>query len=144
MDYLSRRRNWGPFLPYSAPKANEPIEVDEDSDSDSDDPDYIPPAAQDSEDDDDMDDDMDDQPALVIRPPRRKAPPAPENLRADWVHLAAIRIVTQASLQEHFQWAEICGTLLSLDSFRTGAWIPRSPPHPETEWDWAGVEGVWR
>ncbi|KAF7793559.1 hypothetical protein EIP86_004673 [Pleurotus ostreatoroseus] len=144
MDYLSRRRNWGPFLPYFAPKAEERIEVDEDSDSDSEDPDYIPPDAQDSEDDEDMDDDMDERPTLVVHPPRRKAPPTPENLRADWVHLAAIRVVAQASLQEHFQWADIRDTLLSLDSFRIGAWIPRSPPQLETERDWAGVEGVWR
>lgn len=139
VSYLSRRRHWGPFLPYRGPE-HDGQEQDEDfEDSDSDDSDYIPTSTRDT-----SDGCADEASPVAIRWGRRKTDPAPENMRADWIHLAAIRIVAQASLQEHFQWAEIRDTLLSMDSFRAGAWIPRSPAQAITEWDWAGVEGVWR
>lgn len=94
--------------------------------------------------------------------------PAPTSaqLRADWAHLAAVRVVVEANLRESFQASELRG-LFSLDGLRRGSapWDASAykPPQsidemPEevgkgkeklTEsddvwgWDWAGVTGVW-
>lgn len=145
--YLSRRRAWGPFLPYRAPGVEGEESVE--SDDDSDDSDYVPNEAADTEDEDrpydeDEDDEDEDEDYTPHPPAHHKPPPAPENLRADWIHLAAIRVDCQMGLQGHPEWPEIQDNLTLWDSFRQGTWVPSKPEESTHEWDWAGVEGVWR
>lgn len=69
------------------------------------------------------------------------------DLKPDWIHLAAVRLITQEAIT----------TYLSIDHhplfgggnyLRRGAWVPPyscdGTTHDRYERDWAGVEGVWR
>ncbi|PSR84472.1 hypothetical protein PHLCEN_2v5430 [Hermanssonia centrifuga] len=133
--YLSRRRTWGPFLP-----ALDGTYTDDDDESDPDDADFIPESENTSNSGDE-----EEQDNLAHGPI-----PPPEDLYADWIHLAAIRMDVQACLQEHHQWEDIRESLTSLDGLRPGRWFPsRKHDNEQTSGstyniDWAGVEGVWR
>ena len=189
MRYLSRKRAWGPFLR---------VHTEGEEDSSDEDDEYSPPsdsesdwstaeAVGNSEDEDELlgGNDGDWMPR---RNRLRKPLPTAPDLRADWEHLAAIRVVVQARLEEKMrtlhtnfgQWfepgqlEEFHGTLLGWQNIRAGVWstgptngenqigeqkgagsssgaaeagpsaLPKTPSEPLVEWDWAGVEGIWR
>ncbi len=138
--YLSRRRAWGPFLP-----ALDGIYTDEDDESDPDDADFIPESENASNSGDE-----EEEEGNLAHPAAHGPIPPPEDLYADWIHLAAIRMDVQACLQEHHQWEDIRESLTSLDGLRPGRWFPsRKHDNEQTSGstyniDWAGVEGVWR
>ncbi|KAI0759544.1 hypothetical protein BD413DRAFT_596809 [Trametes elegans] len=139
MEYLTRSRHWGPFLPVASHQETPELEndyVDDDDDDDVEDRDYIPP---------------DDAAALL----------------ADWAWLGAARIVAECTLRAHAATGNI-RKLERWDNLREGFWVPAeddgvvdevdltasvgldaqgggegSPKSPH-ERDWAGVEGVWR
>ncbi|KIP04335.1 hypothetical protein PHLGIDRAFT_200529 [Phlebiopsis gigantea 11061_1 CR5-6] len=184
MRYLDPRRAYGPFLRVPMDDEDEYAPSDED---DAEDGDYVPRHDHDDSDDDDAEFDADAGPVFVhIAAPRRPRPlPSAADLRADWEHLAAIRIVVQARMEEtmkaprgmvqqwfqHGKLDDLQRTLLSWENVRAGVWsagpkdvksadacaeasgssslaqestIPKSPSEPLIEWDWAGVQGVWR
>ncbi|RDX40069.1 hypothetical protein OH76DRAFT_1413201 [Lentinus brumalis] len=164
MRYLSRRRNWGPYLPWP-PKAPKPAVVpsvddytadDDDDDMDSDE-DYMPP------------DDGDTTPSATPEPPDGPtlppgAVPPPQHLYPDWTWLAAARVVAECKLRAHVDATDVA-QLEAWDNLRAGAWGPasdtgrdrsmeaeadsRAEPLSGDEWkkhqrDWAGAEGAWR
>lgn len=171
--YLSRRRNWGPYLPsppiiikFQNVRLVEEDDDDEDMDSDSEsDGDYHPP------------DDSNHTSSSVTPEPhgedpqRRDAAPLPDHLYPDWTWLAAARIIAECKLRAHVDPADIA-RLEDWDNLRSGAWVPSLSSEPmdddtdawrsserksqtqggnaeSEEWrkyerDWAGVEGTWR
>ena len=167
MDYLSRRRNWGPYLavlPHMSSEeigsadTNAPELHAEHSDSDmEDDEDYVPP------------DDASQSPSSASpepgQPPSTGALLTPEQLRPDWAWLAAARVVAECKLRQHVD-AEDVAKLEDWDNLRGGVWVPDPPgpslddefeesakvqetDEPGEEWrryerDWAGAEGIWR
>ncbi|RPD53811.1 hypothetical protein L226DRAFT_516813 [Lentinus tigrinus ALCF2SS1-7] len=167
MRYLSRRRNWGPYLPWppKTPKpeiaavVDEPSEDDDDEDMDSD-GDYVPPAG--GGDTSSSSATPEPQPGGSSVP--HDTVPSPENLYPDWTWLAAARVVAECKLRAHVDAADIA-RLEAWDNLRAGAWIPppdagrdgsadilveAGPSDDEgEEWkkhqrDWAGAEGTWR
>lgn len=198
MGYLSRRRAWGPFLRVRAEKGPRGDVVSVASSDDDDEDEYHPlPERTPSDSSEEVEsDDEDYVPPHARHPAGPRNPPGPEELCADWEHLAAIRVVVQAKLEEKLlqlqadfgQWfepgsvEEVLWTLLGWENVRAGVWtgvrarregrnggvsvqmetrgaavarggsgetvssapILKSPGDPPTEWDWAGVEGVWR
>ncbi|EKM61560.1 uncharacterized protein PHACADRAFT_204731 [Phanerochaete carnosa HHB-10118-sp] len=205
MNYLSRKRAWGPFLRVHSDKSERQDAMSASS-SDDEDGEYhhIPeqtPSDSEASQSDSEEDGEDEENQDYVPPHQRntepKPLPQPEDLQADWEHLAAIRIVVQAKLEEKLnmlqtdagQWfepgqvEEILKTLLGWENVRSCVWtgaqakrktkqeegsnsqrqatkisnstgisgssgqaasLLRSPSEPLTEWDWAGVEGVWR
>ena len=188
MRYLHPRRAYGPFLRVPLDGTGDDPSDEEDDAADED---FVPPP--DGGDDSDSDASDDDGPAdlgrvrvfLPVTPHAPRPPPAAAELRADWEHLAAIRIVVQARMEEAMrvphgvlhEWFQpgrlddLRRTLLSWENVRAGVWsagpvksveasedeeaggsstpaqesiIPMSPSEPLVEWDWAGVQGVWR
>ena len=144
MHYPSRRRAWGPFQAYYEQREAKPGAVaaqDIDEDSDSDDPDFVP---YDADTDDDFSTDGEDE---EFHPPaqvKSKPPPEPSHLRVDWMHVAAMRTDIQLALEDTSpEWPQLRDALSTWDNIRAGAWIPERS-EGATEWDWAGVEGVWR
>lgn len=171
--YLSRRRNWGPYLPsppiiikFQNVRLVEEDDDDEDMDSDSEsDGDYLPP------------DDSNHTSSSATPEPhgedpqRRDAAPLPDHLYPDWTWLAAARIIAECKLRAHVDPADIA-RLEDWDNLRSGAWVPSLSSEPmdddtdawrsserksqtqggnaeSEEWrkyerDWAGVEGTWR
>lgn len=166
MRYLSRRRNWGPYLPWppktpkpaAVPSVDEHTGEDDDEDMDSDE-DYVPP------------DDGDTSASATPEPPDGPAlppgaVPPPEHLYPDWTWLAAARVVAECKLRAHVDAAEVA-RLEAWDNLRAGPWVPapdagrdgsmeaeaRDVEEPSSgedeEWkkhqrDWAGAEGTWR
>ncbi len=71
----------------------------------------------------------------------------------DWVHLAAVRLVTQEAIKKKLN-IEQHSLFHGLDSIRGGAWATMPQDRikvqkslskaPLDGYDWAGVEGVWR
>ena len=203
--YLSRKRAWGPFLPVPL----EPVAktghgaagsstTSGDDDDDEYDDDYHPLFRSTSTTPEDSDEEEPEDQLILPWPewmtrPERPLPDA-QDLRADWEHLAAIRVVVQARLEEKMkalqanfgQWfeagqlSEFHDTLLGWHAVRTGVWstgaprdnletneeqasnespvtgtskenasteaisLLKTPNEPPIEWDWAGVEGIWR
>ncbi|KAM5532007.1 hypothetical protein V8D89_014341 [Ganoderma adspersum] len=169
MDYLSPRRNWGPYLAILPRTSSENVGAgdasvpdahaeDSDSDMDDDDGDYVPP-------------DDASQSASSASPEPGQLPPTgtlltPAQLRPDWAWLAAARVVAECKLRQHVD-AEDIAKLEDWDNLRGGAWVPELPrptlddefedsvalqveiDEPGEEWrkyerDWAGAEGIWR
>ena len=170
MHYLSRRRNWGPYLAILPRAANEmdcdlgipileasPEDFDSDSEADAD---YVPP-------DDDASASTSSATPEPGQSPSTGTLPTPEQLHPDWAWLAAARIVAECKLRQHVD-AEDIAKLEDWDNLREGAWVPDpprpglddametlaqvqepEPEEPEEEWkkyqhDWAGAEGIWR
>ena len=164
MRYLSRRRNWGPYLPWppKSPKPAVTAVVDEDDADDDEedmesDEDYVPP------------DDGDTSSSATPEPPEGPVVPpgevpSPEHIYPDWAWLASARVITECKLRAHVDAADVA-RLENWDNLRAGAWI--SPPNADRdgsveghdedrqwdttdeEWkkhqhDWAGAEGTWR
>lgn len=138
MDYLSRDRNWGPFLAIDPDRADTP---DSDSasagSSDSDDPDWVPGG----------------NPSLVAH-----ALGIADKLLPDWSWLGAARVVAENTLRAT-QAVESVERVTAWDNLREGAWVPSSMFPLESDvgnsegsdgteetlgHDWAGAEGVWR
>ncbi|KAI0689154.1 hypothetical protein C8T65DRAFT_746314 [Cerioporus squamosus] len=162
--YLSRHRNWGPYLPWpsettkpaAVPAVDDHTGDDDDEDMDSD-GDYIPP------------DDGDASSSATPEPPDGPAlppgaVPLPEHLCPDWTWLAAARVVAECKLRAHVDAADV-ERLESWDNLRTGAWVPvpdagrgssvqaegqrGEETGDDEQWkehqrDWAGAEGTWR
>ncbi|EIW53100.1 uncharacterized protein TRAVEDRAFT_53514 [Trametes versicolor FP-101664 SS1] len=127
LECLSPWRNWGPYLAVlSEGGSSQPSEEDED-------------------------------------PGRRRAGrrsqtadvPRAEALLPDWSWLGAARMVAECTLRAHESPDNI--TRLEVwDNLREGAWLRPAPGDPseeaegseeedgDVEYDWAGVEGVWR
>ncbi|KAI0357174.1 hypothetical protein OH77DRAFT_1451415 [Trametes cingulata] len=108
-----------------------------------------------------------EMPVQQPQPSAQPSPPSPEQLRADWAYLAAVRMVVEANLRETFVDEDLSG-LLSLDGLRPGSapWDASQykaslPVDGEGDggdgkgkekmgdgevegWDWAGVTGVWK
>lgn len=191
LSYLSHRRAWGPFLRVPRPADGGGRVVD--SDDDEDDEDFVPTggAAPESDDGSAASEEDGEFIPLQAQVPRGLKPvPPPEDLRADWEHLAAIRVVVQARMVEIIpsmfgsvnlistpELDEIGNTLLGWENLRAGVWsvkkvdvddagwdeqgrsggskaadgpsgssgnMLKTPSDPPPEWDWAGVQGVWR
>ncbi|KAI1787250.1 hypothetical protein LXA43DRAFT_926453 [Ganoderma leucocontextum] len=167
MQYLSKRRNWGPYLAILPRTPNEsgggvdiPDAAVEDFDADSD-ADYVPP-------DDASMSTSSATPEPTVGPgpsPSTGTLPTTEQLRPDWAWLAAARIVAECKLRKHVDPEDIA-KLEDWDNLRAGAWVPE-PPRPSLdhtskdsaqvqepegpvegwrnhEHDWAGAEGIWR
>lgn len=143
--YLSRRRAWGPYQQYHKPLQEGEALENEDLDTDSDDSDFVPREVVSEDEEMSADEEEEEEeedhapPAAIVHKPS----PEPEHLCADWIHLAAIRMDVQSGLQNHAQWADLKNSLTSWDGVCAGAWISEQPAD-SNEWDWAGVEGVWR
>lgn len=134
MSYPSHPRAWGPYLPV-APAAQRKTSSS---------------ASAHAEDD----------PPLDLE--RDGAVPPPEKLYPDWVQLAAIRIAVEGGLPMSLvtENKELLQSISIPDGLRAGAWAPLRPQKnldhaivellPDgvqksyREWDWAGVEGVWK
>ncbi|KAI0739991.1 hypothetical protein C8Q80DRAFT_1357624 [Daedaleopsis nitida] len=161
MRYLSRRRNWGPYLPFP-PRPPKPHVVavidsmdegeDDDEDDGNSDEDFIPP-------DDDTSSSATSEP-VEGAPTDANALTRPDQLYPDWTWLAAARIVTEWKLRAHVEPEEIA-SLQAWDNLRGGAWTSTVPgvrrdesadplpidedePWKSHERDWAGAEGTWR
>ncbi len=133
MHYLSRRRNWGPYLAVLPRAPNErdcslgiptleasPDDFVSDSDSDAD-ADYIPP------------DDATVSASSATPEPGPQPPstgpgtlPTAEQLHPDWAWLTAARIVAECKLRQHVD-PENIAKLEDWDNLRQGAWVPEAP-----------------
>ncbi|KAI0820849.1 hypothetical protein BC628DRAFT_1394472 [Trametes gibbosa] len=144
LGYLSRRRGWGPYLPIPVlctTGHSTRDSPDYDSDSDPDDPDWSP-------------NDVSETHVSYTAPPERLLP--------DWSWLSAARIVADHTLRQHNSLEDV-QKLQAWDNLREGTWV--RPPTGQTsatrpnsrsalsvpaevkelpEYDWAGVEGIWR
>lgn len=168
LDYLSRRRHWGPFRPVS-PAASDahaklestmargnPAPLDDD---DSDDSEFVPLAV---EDESDADSDTSSRESTPAPEPRRTGRPVPTSaeLVPDWAWLASARIVADANLAAlttdvNGDTITDIGGLHDWNGLREGTWS-REPDSDNdgklklkdsrnvSGWDWAGAEGMWR
>ncbi|KAH9938892.1 uncharacterized protein BXZ73DRAFT_44525 [Epithele typhae] len=161
MRFLSRQRAWGPFLRVdmlakAAAPTDDAEEEMEGDDEDDEDADYVPP---------DDPSDSDATPGTATHPVAATpgAPsstntlPDPGKLFPDWTWIAASRVVAEWKLFENIKPADL-PQLYDWNNLRAGAWIAPRPPSGEGntveypageewkahQWDWAGVEGVWR
>lgn len=161
---------------------------DSSGEDDINDEDYVPTAAESPAGSESEHSDEEEEVPILMPVAHQPRPiPSAEELCADWEHLAAIRIVVQARLEEKTEIPPIDGlepgqrfqhTLLSWENVRAGVWtagptlmrvkgtkdnepnantdpkmegssaqcpnLLKAPSDPPVEWDWAGVEGIWR
>ncbi|KAL6310214.1 hypothetical protein BKA93DRAFT_721777 [Sparassis latifolia] len=139
LNYLKRRRHWGPFRPVMPSALPPPSSSSPSADANPDrNPDFSAPL-------------------------RKRREPTAAQLLPDWTWLAAARIICEANMRTQGPAQDNVEELCQWDGVREYAWIHTAEGKDPAEedvtaqgkatqvrdeevqgWDWAGVEGVWR